>query len=77
MILDEYADIPASAQGFLRYVCDEAFWLVTVLCTGRNLQHRPRGARACLVGLFGRPGVSAFRIRKEGHWGGKGIEFDC
>lgn len=23
---DEYADILVSAQGFLRYVCDEAFW---------------------------------------------------
>ena len=42
-----------------------------VLCTGRTTQ-----AEGC-PGLFGRPGVSAFRIRKEGQWGGKGIEFDC
>src|SRR5438105_13549339 len=40
-------------------------------------KHRRRGARTCLVGLFGRPGVSAFRIRKEGRWEGKGIEFKC
>jgi hypothetical protein len=40
-------------------------------CSAQAVQHRPRGARACLVGLFGRPGVSAFRIRKKGHWGGK------
>jgi hypothetical protein len=40
-------------------------------CTGRTAQ-----AEGC-PGLFGRPEVSAFRIKKEGHWGGKGIEFDC
>jgi hypothetical protein len=39
--------------------------LVVVLCTGRTTQ-----SEGC-PGLFGRPGVSAFRIRKEGRWGKK------
>jgi hypothetical protein len=40
--------------------------------SAQAVQHRPRGAQ---VSLFGRPGVSAFRIRRDT---GEGtIEFDC
>jgi hypothetical protein len=52
----------------------EVVWLTedqSVLCTGCTTR-----AEGC-PGLFGRPGVSAFRIRNEGRWGEKGIEFDC
>jgi hypothetical protein len=42
-------------------------------CSAQAVQHRPRGAQACLVGLFSRPKFSAFRIRKEGHREGNGI----
>ena len=27
-------------------------------CSAQAVQHRPRGTRACLVGLFGRPGLA-------------------
>jgi hypothetical protein len=51
--------------------------LKTYQCSAQAVQHRPRGVRACLVGLFGRPGFGTLPNKEEGHWGGKGIEFDC
>lgn len=48
-------------------------WLVHFkTCAQRAVQHRPRGP-ACSVGLLGGPGVGTFRIRKEGHWDGRGM----